>query len=229
MHGQHTVQSMQNQATDTYGEASARCKWRKDPTYATFFGTLQESLAAERPSEGEERASMAPRKTLKMSHMKNREPMRRSSALSELHFRSSCATLCPHQASSSSKVRARHASALATASWKHLENSSTARYALICMCLYTHRALTNCPPTAACISAHATHSMLFKDRRYQGRTVCIGGGKRAVVHSRQCHARRCALCNVMQPCELSFEYARRSSTHAQTPSAHSAESDYLFD
>jgi len=84
MHGQHTVHSMQIQTTDTYGEASARCKWRKDPTYATFFGTLQESLAAERPSEGEERASMAPRKTLKMSHMKNREPMRRSSALSEI-------------------------------------------------------------------------------------------------------------------------------------------------
>lgn len=125
MHGQHTVHSMQIQTTDTYGEASARCKWRKDPTYATHFGTLQESLAAERPSEGEERASMAPRKTLNMSHMKNREPMRRSSALSELHFRSSCATLCPHQASSSSEVRARHASALATASWKHLEYSST--------------------------------------------------------------------------------------------------------
>ena len=55
------------------------------------------------PLAGEERASMAPKKTLKMSHMKNRPPMRRSSALSELHFLSSCASLRPHQANSVSK------------------------------------------------------------------------------------------------------------------------------
>ncbi len=123
---------MQNQTTETYGKALARCKhWHaasdaRIQTYAIFL------LGGERPSNSEERTSMAPKKTLKISHMKNREPMRRSSALSDVHFLSSCATLCPHQANlkqqgpDSSRKRACH-------SWleKHPAHSSK-----ICMALH---------------------------------------------------------------------------------------------
>ena len=42
--------------------------------------------------------SMAPRKMLKMSQRKKSEPMRRSSALSDVHLRSTCAALAAAQA-----------------------------------------------------------------------------------------------------------------------------------
>ncbi len=40
---------------------------------------------------------MAPRKMLKMTQRKKSEPMRRSSALSDVHFRSTCAALAAAQ------------------------------------------------------------------------------------------------------------------------------------